>query len=129
MFMIQPPRILVIDDEQAIRMVIEACLVDLGGWEVLEADSGVTGLELAATESIDGILLDISMPEMDGIATLEQLKKNPQTAQIPVVLLTAKVQAADQELFSHLPIVTTVPKPFDPLTLVDQLATAFGWEP
>jgi CheY-like chemotaxis protein len=129
MLMSQPPRILVIDDERAIRMVIEACLVDLGGWEVLEAGSGAAGLALAATESIDGILLDISMPEMDGIATLGRLKKNPQTAQIPVILLTAKVQAADQELFAHLPIVATVAKPFDPLTLVDQLATAFGWKP
>ncbi len=123
----QLPRILAIDDELAIQMVIEACLVDLGGWAVVTAGSGLEGLALAATGKIDGILLDVSMPGIDGIETLRRLKADPQTAQIPVVLLTAKVQTADQELFGRLPIVATVSKPFDPLTLVDQLKTAFGW--
>jgi CheY-like chemotaxis protein len=123
----QLPRILVIDDERAIQMVIEACLVDLGGWAVATASSGLEGLELAAQGEIDGILLDISMPGIDGIETLHRLKANPRTAQIPVVLLTAKVQAEDREMFGHLPIAATVAKPFDPLTIVDRLTVAFGW--
>jgi CheY-like chemotaxis protein len=126
--MMKPRRVLVIDDEQAIRLVVEACLVDIGGWEVIGAGSGLEGLALAEQGSIDGILLDVSMPGMDGIETLGRLKENPHTAQIPVVLLTAKVLTEDQKLFAHLPIVTTMPKPFDPLTLVDRLAAAFGWQ-
>jgi CheY-like chemotaxis protein len=121
------PCILAIDDEQAIQMVIEACLVDLGGWQVVTASSGMEGLELAAQGNIDGILLDVSMPGIDGIETLQRLKSDPRTAQIPVVLLTAKVQAEDREKFGHLPIVATLPKPFDPLTLVENLTAAFGW--
>jgi CheY-like chemotaxis protein len=124
----QLPKILVIDDEPAIQMVIEACLVDLGGWAVVTASSGLEGLALAAQGEIDGILLDVSMPGIDGIETLRRLKTDLQTAQIPVVLLTAKVQAEDQEMFGHLPIVATVSKPFDPLTLVDRLKTVFGWQ-
>jgi two-component system, OmpR family, alkaline phosphatase synthesis response regulator PhoP len=126
--MVKPRRVLVIDDEQAIRLVVEACLVDIGGWEVIGAGSGPEGLALAEQGSIDGILLDVSMPGMDGIETLSRLKENPHTAHIPVVLLTAKVLTEDRELFAHLSIVTTMPKPFDPLTLVDQLAVAFGWQ-
>jgi CheY-like chemotaxis protein len=124
----QLPKILAIDDEPAIQMVIEACLVDLGGWAVVTASSGLEGLELAAQGEIDGILLDVSMPGIDGIETLRRLKADPQTAQIPVVLLTAKVQTEDQKMFGHLPIAATVSKPFDPLTLVDHLKTAFGWQ-
>jgi CheY-like chemotaxis protein len=122
-----PRRILVIDDEEAIQLVIEACLVELGGWAVLLAGSGLAGLALAAEGQPDGILLDISMPGMDGLTTLERLKADPLTAAIPVVLLTAKVQATDQEVFAHLPILTTISKPFDPMSLVDQLTMAFGW--
>jgi CheY-like chemotaxis protein len=124
----QLPRILVIDDEPAIQMVIEACLVDLGGWAVVTAISGLEGLAMAAKGEIDGILLDVSMPGIDGIETLHRLKADPQTAQIPVVLLTAKVQTEDREMFGHLPIVATMSKPFDPLTLVDRLTKAFGWQ-
>jgi CheY-like chemotaxis protein len=119
--------ILVIDDEEAIQMVIEACLVELGGWAVLLAGSGLAGLALAESEQPDGILLDISMPGMDGLTTLDRLKQNPLTTSIPVALLTAKVQSTDREVFANLPIVATISKPFDPLSLVDQLTAAFDW--
>jgi CheY-like chemotaxis protein len=119
--------VLVIDDEEAIQMVIEACLVELGGWAVLLASSGLAGLALAEAEQPDGILLDISMPGMDGLTTLMRLKGNPLTASIPVVLLTAKVQSSDREAFADLPIAMTISKPFEPLSLVDQLVAAFNW--
>jgi CheY-like chemotaxis protein len=120
-------RVLVIDDDEAIQQVIEACLVELGHWDVLSASSGRSGLELAAVEQPDGILLDISMPEMDGYETLTHLQSNPKTQHIPVALLTAKVQPEDHEQFAQLRIAAVIVKPFDPLTLVAQVSTAFGW--
>lgn len=125
-------RLLVIDDEEAIQQIIEACLVDLGGWEVLTMGSGRAGLALAQSEvsqghRIDGILLDISMPDLDGFETLARLKANPATEPIPVVLLTAKVFSADRLRFENLAISAVIEKPFDPLGLVEQVNRSFGW--
>jgi CheY-like chemotaxis protein len=126
-------RLLVIDDEEAIQQIIEACLVDLGGWEVLTASSGRDGIALAQNQvgqaqGIDGILLDISMPDLDGFETLAQLKSNPGTEPIPVVLLTAKVLTADRQRFEELAIAAVIEKPFDPLGLVDRVNQSFGWD-
>lgn len=120
-------RVLVIDDEEAIQEIIQACLEDLGGWDVLVAGSGSQGLLLAASESLDGILLDVSMPEMNGFETLQKLQENPTTQKIPVTLLTARVQPEDKERFAQLGIAGLILKPFDPLTLVEQVAEVFGW--
>lgn len=127
-------RLLVIDDEEAIQQIIEACLVDLGGWDVLTASSGRDGIALAQdhvhqVQGIDGILLDISMPDLDGFETLAQLKCDPTTESIPVVLLTAKVLIADRQRFEELAIAAVIEKPFDPLTLVEQVNQSFGWAP
>jgi CheY-like chemotaxis protein len=67
------------------------------------------------------------MPDMDGIATFEKLQANPLTKDIPVILLTAKIQASDRRRYSKLGIVTAIAKPFNPLELAGQVATALGW--
>lgn len=121
-------RILVVDDEPPIQEVIQGCLEELADWEVWTALSGPEGLQLAQSGQPDGILLDVSMAEMDGLAVLQALKANPATQAIPVVLLTARVQASDRAQFAELPIAGVIQKPFDPLALVDQIADAFGWE-
>jgi two-component system, OmpR family, alkaline phosphatase synthesis response regulator PhoP len=120
--------ILVIDDEEAIRAVIQVCLEEFGQWNVLTARSGVEGLELATTKKPDAILLDVSMPGMDGFMTLQKLQENEHTQSIPVMFLTAHVQPEAQLEFSKLPIVGTIFKPFDPMALVEQVAITFGWE-
>lgn len=121
-------RILIVDDEAPIQEVIQGCLEELSDWDVSLASSGQEGLQLAHSIELDGILLDVSMSEMDGFAVLQALKADPETQTIPVVLLTARVQASDRAQFAELPIVGVIQKPFDPLTLVDQVADAFGWE-
>lgn len=121
-------RILVVDDEPPIQEVIQGCLEELADWEVWTALSGPEGLQLAQSGQPDGILLDVSMAEMDGLAVLQALKANPATQAIPVVLLTARVQASDRAQFAELPIAGVIQKPFDPLALADQIADAFGWE-
>jgi two-component system, OmpR family, alkaline phosphatase synthesis response regulator PhoP len=120
-------RILVIDDEDVVQEVIQGCLEDVAGWVTLLAESGRDGLRIAAAELPDAILLDVSMPDMDGVETVQKLQSNAVTKDIPVVLLTAKVQPTDQARFSQLGIVGVIAKPFDPMLLADQLAEMLGW--
>lgn len=120
-------RILVIDNEDYIREVTQICLETVAGWEVLMAASGRDGITCAEAERPDAILLDMMMPEMDGMATFQVLQANPITQDIPVVLLTAKVQANDRRRYENLGIKAAIAKPFDPMTLAQQIADALGW--
>lgn len=120
-------RILVVDDEPDIREVAQVSLEVMGGLEVLTASSGREALEIAARERPDAILLDVMMPELDGPATVERLRATPGIADIPIVLLTAKVQAADHRRFAALPVSGVLAKPFDPMTLSEQVIQALGW--
>jgi len=117
-------QILVIDDEDDIRRLIQTCLEIMGGWQVLTASSGSEGLLLAQTQKPDAILLDVMMPQMDGPTTFQQLQKNPATRDIPVILLTAKGRAADHHLFAELSVNGVINKPFNPHKLAAQVAAA-----
>lgn len=121
-------RILVIDDENNLCIVIQACLENLGGWDVLTALSGSEGLLKAQTQKPDAILLDVMMPDMDGLTLFGELQNNPATQEIPVVLLTAKVQTVDLAQFAQLGVAGVIAKPFDPLTLAQQVAETLGWQ-
>lgn len=120
-------RVLIIDDEDDIREVAQASLEMMGGWEVITASSSSEGLAKAETEQPDAVLLDVMLPDMDGPTTFQKLQANPITRQIPVILLTAKVQAADQRRFADLGVMAVLSKPFDPVTLADQVAEVLGW--
>lgn len=120
-------RILVIDDEINLCTVIQACLENLGGWETLTALSGKEGLAIAQTQQLDAILLDVMMPDMDGLTLFGQLQNDATTQAIPVILLTAKVQSTDIANFAKLGVAGVIAKPFDPLTLAEQVATTLGW--
>jgi CheY-like chemotaxis protein len=120
-------RVLVIDDEEDIRAVSRMSLERVGGWEVLEADSGPRGVELAGAERPDAILLDAMMPDMDGPATIQQLKGEEATREIPVLFLTAKLQPSERERYVELGAAGVLAKPFDPMTLPDDVAGLLGW--
>ncbi|MEC4819023.1 MAG: response regulator [Scytonema sp. PMC 1069.18] len=120
-------RLLIIDDEERIRELVQICLEDLGGWSTLTAASGQEGLKIAQTEPIDAILLDVSMPEMDGFAVYEQLQANSLTKSIPVILLTAKVQASDRARFAQMKLAGVIFKPFEAITISKQVAKILGW--
>jgi len=122
-----PRKVLIIDDEDDIREVAALSLESVAGWEVVVASSGAQGLVRAAEVKPDAILLDVMMPGMDGPTTFRELRKNPDTSTIPVLLLTAKVQATDQRRFADLGVNAVLFKPFDPLTLSSQIADVLGW--
>ncbi|MGH7770824.1 MAG: response regulator [Candidatus Binatia bacterium] len=120
-------RILIIDDEDDILEVAQVSLEVVAGWEVLTASSGNQGVAKAKVEQPDAILLDVMMPDVDGPATLRKLQADPTTKDIPVILLTAKVQACDRLRFSDLGVAAVLAKPFDPTRLASQVAEALGW--
>jgi CheY-like chemotaxis protein len=121
-------KILVVDNEVSIQEVTQICLQTVAGWQVLVAGSGQEGLETAAVEQPDAILLDVMMPDMDGLTTFQKLQENPDTQAIPVLLLTAKVQATDRQRYRDLGIREAIAKPFNPLELAQQIREALGWE-
>jgi CheY-like chemotaxis protein len=120
-------RVLVVDNEEYIQEITKICLETTAGWEVLTAGSGQEGIIQASKSQPDAILLDVMMPEMDGITTFEKLQANPETKQIPVIFLTAKIQASDRRRYSELGIKEAIAKPFNPLELAGQVAAALGW--
>ena len=120
-------RVLIIDDEDDIREVASLTLEATADWTIYTASCGRDGIAAALKEKPDAILMDVMMPEMDGPTTFKHLQANPVTAGIPVVLLTAKVQGVDQRRFAGLGVAAVLFKPFDPLTLAEQMSTALGW--
>ncbi|MGA7523071.1 MAG: response regulator [Acidobacteriaceae bacterium] len=121
-------KILIIDDEEDIREVAALSLETVAGWDVLVAGSGAAGIAKARENRPDAILLDVMMPGMDGPTTFRELRAIPETSLIPVILLTAKVQAADQKRFSDLGVASVMFKPFDPLILARDIAQVLGWQ-
>ncbi len=122
-------RVLVVDDEPDVREIAQVSLEAVAGWQVSTACGGAEALALAARERPEAILLDVMMPEMDGPTTLRRLAEQPETASIPVLFLTAKVHASDRSQFAGLDVAGIIGKPFDPMTLADQVAGLLGWSP
>ncbi len=92
------PRVAIVDDHPHVRRLIRRILEAQGEYELFEAENGRQGLELARREHPDLIVLDLMMPEMDGFTVLDHLKADPQTADIPVIVVTAKtLSGAEKE--------------------------------
>ncbi len=120
-------QILVVDDEEHLRELVQMCLEDLAGWQTIAAASGEECLELLKTERPDAILLDVSMPKMDGLDVYQQLQSDPTTRLIPVILLTAKVLPSDRLKFAQIGVTGVICKPLQPTTLMQEVAEILGW--
>ncbi len=121
-------QILIVDDQEHLRELVQVCLEDLAGWNTLVAASGKECLQILETERPSAILLDVSMPGMDGIAVYDRLQSNPMTRSIPVILLTAKVLPTDMAKFAKMGVDGVIPKPFSATTLKEEVAKILGWE-
>ncbi len=121
------PTVLVVDDDDSIREITQIALEMVAGWDVLTAGGGIEALELAARHHPDAVLLDLMMPDMDGLTTFRHLQAQPATRDIPVILVTAKVQVGDRQMWDGLPVSGVVAKPFDPMTLAADVASMLGW--
>lgn len=127
MTLVKVRHILIVDDEEDIREVVELTLQAIGGWQVLTAASGMEGLAVAKEKQPDAILLDMMMPDLDGIGTLAILRATPETQYIPVILITAKEKNVDRDKLTELGVTAIIAKPFDPMTLVEQISQKLNW--
>jgi len=114
-------RILYVEDEASIRTIAVTVLEAVGGFTVIACGSGKEALAAAPGANADLIVLDVMMPEMDGPATLAALRQIPQTAQTPVIFMTAKVQTNEIQQYKNLGAVDVIAKPFDPMALSAQI--------
>ncbi len=121
-------RVLVIDDEPDVLLLCKVNF-EFAGHEVLEATDGERGVELAAAERPDLIVLDVMLPRRDGIDVLGELASRPETRGTPVVLLTAKVQEHDQRRGWEAGAVEYITKPFSPVALTEAVERVFGMSP
>lgn len=114
-------RILYVDDEPDIREIALLALSLDPGFEVKAAASGAEALAVIGTWMPDLVLLDVMMPEMDGPSTLARLRESPETLRLPVVFITARAQPQEMQTFATLDARGVIAKPFDPMTLAQQV--------
>jgi two-component system OmpR family response regulator len=113
--------VLYVDDEPDIREVVSLSLSLVSGLTVHTCESGECALQLVPQLRPDMIFLDVMMPGMDGPTTLQQLRAMPDFESIPVVFMTAKAMPQEVARFRELGANSVIAKPFDPLTLGDQV--------
>ena len=122
-------RILLVEDEPDIRTVAELALETVGGFSVKLCEGGSEALAALPLFSPDLVMLDVMMPGMDGPATLAELRKLPQGRDVPVVFMTAKVQQSEIDGYKRLGAIGVIPKPFDPMTLAEQVRGLWNARP
>lgn len=119
----EPRLLLLVDDDDDIREVAAAALELVDGFRIVTASNGLAAVEKAHELSPDAILLDVMMPGLDGLETVVRLKDSKETAGIPVILLTAKVDGDAP----HGSVAGVIPKPFDPMSLGSEVRRLLGW--
>lgn len=119
-------RILVVDDEPDIRTLLRIALERVDGFEVVVVASGAEAIEAFAGGGFDVVLLDVMMPGMDGLETLEHLRAQPGGDVVAVAFLTARAQTADVESYRAAGVADVLTKPFDPKALVARVHELAG---
>jgi CheY-like chemotaxis protein len=122
-----PRTLLVVDDDDSIREVAQMALEIVGGFQVRTANSGNQAWDMIRAAAPDGVLLDVMMPGMDGPTLLTHLRADPDTKSLPVIFLTAKIQAGDRRDWDDMDISGVIAKPFDPMQLPVDIARLLGW--
>lgn len=118
--------ILYAEDEDDIRAIAQIALEDIGGFTVQYCANGHNVLETAKEFIPDLLLLDVMMPELDGPTTLHELRKMAHFSNIPVIFMTAKIQANEIEEYKSLGAIEVIAKPFDPMTLPELIQQAWN---
>lgn len=113
--------ILCIDDQEDILTVTQMALETVGGYEVSAFESGATALDALTRMTPDLILIDAMMPGMDGPAVLHAVRERPALDDVPVVIMTARVQATEIDEYLAVGAAGVIPKPFDPMTLSQEV--------
>ena len=113
-------KVLVVDDEDNIRMLVRFNL-EKAGYEVFEAEDGRKAVEIAVDLTPDIVLLDLMLPGIDGLEVCRNLKRNPRTAALPIIMLTAKNDEIDRVIGLELGADDYMTKPFSQRELVARI--------
>lgn len=119
-------RVLLIDDDPEIRHVARIALEKVGGHRVECAATGAEALDRVSERVPDAVLLDVMLPDVDGVDLLERLRRVEGMAGVPVAFLTAKSSAIDAARLERAGTRGTIVKPFDPLSLSDEVDRLLG---
>ena len=119
-----PKKILAVDDEKHIVRLVQVNL-ERAGYEVVTANDGKEALQKVEDENPDLVVLDVMMPYMDGFEVLQNLRRNPSTRDIPVIMLTAKAQDADVFKGWQSGVDCYLTKPFNPMELLSFVKRIF----
>lgn len=120
-----PKTVLYIEDDAANRILVRRVL-EAAGYRVLEAESGLQGLEIARAEELGAVLVDIHMPDMDGFEVMARLRAIPASASVPIIALTAMVMKGDRERTLEAGCSAYIEKPIDVDLLPQQVAAVMG---
>jgi two-component system chemotaxis response regulator CheY len=118
-------KVLITDDSATIRMILKGLLKQLQITDFVEAADGKAALDTLAKQTVDLLLLDIHMPNMDGLTCLKTLKSNPQTTSLPVIIISSDTSAAQLESAQQLGAHAYIRKPFRIEGLRDALSVIF----
>ncbi|XWK90574.1 MAG: response regulator [Phormidium sp.] len=119
--------ILLIDYEASVREVLQVCLSEIGGWNVIAAASFEEGLALLLTEKLDAIIMDNVTAKRNSTKFIQKLKANPLTQSIPILLITHKASWYSRQHLQDMSVVGAIAKPFDPVRLPVQISKLLGW--
>ncbi len=114
-------RILFVEDDPSIQAVAEIALATVGGFTVRVCSGGREALLVVDEFAPDLMLLDVMMPDLDGPATLRELRAQERGPRLPVVFLTARVQAQEVARYKEMGAMDVIAKPFDPMTLASRI--------
>jgi CheY-like chemotaxis protein len=116
-------RVLIAEDDDSLRMLMRIS-IDVGGLDIAEASDGVAALQLARAVPPDLVLLDWMMPALSGLELCRALRSDPTTAGAVIVMVTARVLAADRELAFTAGADHYIGKPFSPVALLETVRHA-----
>lgn len=119
-------KILYVEDEPDIQIIARVALEKVGGFELCVCSSGAEALEKVVSFNPDLFLLDVMMPDMDGPATLLELRKIPSLTTTPVIFMTGQIEPEEIEFLKSLNVTDVITKPFDPMGLANYIRNAWS---
>jgi CheY-like chemotaxis protein len=111
------PFVLHVDDDEDILAISKLALEIVGGFSIVQCSSGFEAVDIARSRTPDFFLLDVMMPDIDGVETLRRLREIEACRDVPAVFMTAKCSSDDRERLMATGAEAVISKPFDPMTL------------
>ena len=120
-----PKKILIVEDDPSFSRAINH-IIEKEGYDVITASNGMAGLRMAKEESPDLMILDVMLPGLDGFEICSQLRQNPETENLPIIMLSAKGQEIDKTTGLKVGANEYLTKPVDRALLLEKVSSLLG---